>query len=106
MSNDRDVEMTLSVAEFVAKLRELADTLEQGGDFALDVDGETVTVAKSAILSVEHERENGREELEFQLSWVSDAQDDESDEDDSEEDVEADDDEDEAEASDTSEAAA
>ncbi len=104
MSNDRDVEMTLPVAEFVAKLRELADTLEQGGDFSVDVEGETVTVAKSAILSIEHEREDGREELEFQLSWETDADDEDGDED--EEEAEGVDDEDEAEASDKSEAAA
>lgn len=106
MSMDRDVEQSLSVAEFVAKLRELADTLEQGGDFAIEVDGETVTVAKSAVLSVEHEREDGREELEFQLSWTSDAEDAHGEDDADEEDAEGVDDEDASDALDKSEAAA
>lgn len=104
MSTDRDAEETLSVVEFVAKLRELADALEQDADFAIDVEGETVKVAKSAVLSVEHEREDGREELEFQLSWETDAKDEDGDED--EEDADGVDDEDQAEASDKPETAA
>jgi amphi-Trp domain-containing protein len=83
MSEDRDIEKTYSMPEFVAKLRRLADALENGTPFSIQVDGEKIAVPKDAVLSVEHEREGGREELEFQLSW---GQDDESDDADDEED--------------------
>ncbi len=81
MSDDRDVEKTYSMPEFVAKLRRLADALENGMPFSIQVDGEKIAVPKDAVLSVEHERDDGYEELEFQLSWGMAAQEDEGDED-------------------------
>lgn len=72
MTSERDVEKSYSVPEFVAKLRRLADALEAGKAFTIQVDGERIRVPKSAVISVEHEREDGEEELEFQLKWASD----------------------------------
>jgi amphi-Trp domain-containing protein len=85
MSVDHDVEKVYSVAEFVAQLRRLADALESGAPFSLEVEGEQVAVPVDAVLSVEHEREEGSEELEFQLSWKVEAEHDESEEDEEEE---------------------
>ena len=66
----RDIEKTYSRRTFVAKLRRLADALERGERFAIRVAGETVRVpAAAAVVSIEHEREGGAEELEFQLKW-------------------------------------
>ena len=84
MTADRDVEKTYSLPEFIAELRRLADTLESGEAFTLDIDGEEVSVPAGAVASIEHEREDGREEIEFQLSWDSGDEDDEEEEDDDE----------------------
>jgi amphi-Trp domain-containing protein len=66
---DRDVTRSHSKKEFVAKLRRLADALEAGKPFTIQVHGERITVPASAAVSIEHEREEGIDELEFQLTW-------------------------------------
>lgn len=65
----RDIEKTYSRRTFVAKLRRLADALERGEPFAIRVAGETVRAPAGAAVSIEHERDAAREELEFQLRW-------------------------------------
>ena len=66
---DRDIEKVYSTAEFVAKLRRLADALETGSKFEIQVAGERVYVPAHAEFSVEHERDGGQEEIEFQITW-------------------------------------
>ena len=66
---DRDLERTYSRAQFVAKLRRLADALEAGGAFTIQVAGERLRVPADAAFNIEHERAGDREELEFQLRW-------------------------------------
>ena len=66
---DRDIERNYTVPEFAAKLRRLADALESGKPFRIQVAGERFTVPRHAEISVEHEREGGSEEVEFQLKW-------------------------------------
>ena len=66
---DRDVTRSHSKKEFVAKLRRLADALEAGKPFTIQVHGERITVPASARVSIEHERQEGLDELEFQLTW-------------------------------------
>jgi amphi-Trp domain-containing protein len=68
-SNDRDLERTYTRAQFVAKLRRLADSLEAGRPFTIQVGGERLRIPADASFNVEHEREAGEEELEFQLRW-------------------------------------
>jgi amphi-Trp domain-containing protein len=68
---DRDIEKTYSVAEFVAKLRRLADALEAGESFEIQVAGERIYVPARAVFNVEHEREGDEEEIEFQLKWTN-----------------------------------
>ncbi len=67
--SDRDIEKVYSVKEFVAKLRRLADALEQGKPFSIQVAGERIYVPADASISVEHERSDDTEEVEFQLKW-------------------------------------
>jgi amphi-Trp domain-containing protein len=69
MTPQRDVEATYSVPEFAAKLRRLADALEAGTPFRIQVAGERFTVPGDAQISVEHERSDDEEEVEFQLKW-------------------------------------
>ncbi len=37
--------------------------------FRIQVAGERVTVPPDAIINIEHEREEGIEEIEFQIKW-------------------------------------
>jgi amphi-Trp domain-containing protein len=66
----RDVDKSYTVPEFVAKLRRLADALESGGSFRIQVAGERFRVPRDAAISVEHERGDDEEEVEFQLRWT------------------------------------
>lgn len=68
----RDVEKVYSHSEFAAKLRRLADALEKGERFEIQVAGERVHVPVRAQFSVEHERGEGQEEIEFQITWAED----------------------------------
>ena len=68
---DRDLERTYTRAQFVAKLRRLADSLERGTAFTIQVAGERLRIPAAAEFNVEHEREEGENELEFQLKWRS-----------------------------------
>ena len=77
----RDVEASYSVSEFAAKLRRLADALESGSPFRIQVAGERIYVPARAEFSIEHERGDDEEEVEFQLKWRLDQDDDSSDDD-------------------------
>jgi amphi-Trp domain-containing protein len=68
---DRDVERVYSTSEFVSKLRRLADALEAGKRFEIQVAGERIYVPARAEFNVEHEREGNEEEIEFQLKWTN-----------------------------------
>ncbi|HJX19300.1 MAG TPA: amphi-Trp domain-containing protein [Acidiferrobacterales bacterium] len=65
----RDIEKSYSTKAFIAKLRRLADALERGERFATQVAGRRVVVPRAAIYGIEHEREGGVEEIEFQIIW-------------------------------------
>jgi amphi-Trp domain-containing protein len=69
---DRDVERIYSTDEVVAKLRRLADALETGSPFRIQIAGERINVPARAEFSIEHEREGDGEEIEFQLKWKLD----------------------------------
>ncbi len=66
---DRDVESNCSASHFVSTLRRIADALEAGESFRIQVVNSRFTVPTSAELSIEHEAEGGEEELELQLKW-------------------------------------
>lgn len=66
----RDIERTYTPKQFAAKLRRLADAIEQQRAFTIQVAGESMRIPAGTAFSVEHERgEDGSEELEFQLRW-------------------------------------
>jgi amphi-Trp domain-containing protein len=66
----RDIEKNYSVKETIKKLRRLADCLEQGKRFQMQVAGERISMPATAIISVEHERNASSEEVEIQLKWL------------------------------------
>lgn len=65
----RDVERGASRTQFAAKLRRLADAVEAGKAFTIQVGGERLRIPADAELSIEHERAKGVSELELQLRW-------------------------------------
>jgi amphi-Trp domain-containing protein len=65
----RDIEQDYPSKQFVAKLRRLADCIERGDRFRIQVAGERVSVPPSAQINIEHERGASEEEIEFQLRW-------------------------------------
>lgn len=69
MKDDRDIEKTYPKADFIAKLRRLADALEAGKKFEIKIGGERIYVPVRAVCNIEHEREGGEEEIEFQVKW-------------------------------------
>lgn len=75
---DRDIDKIYPRQEFVAKLRRLADALETGKRFEISIGGEKIRVPAGAVASVEHERGDGEEEIEFQLRWSREVAGDES----------------------------
>lgn len=68
----RDVEKSYSKADFVSKLRRLADAVEKGKRFTIQIAGERIFVPAHAIFNIEHERSKEEEEIEFQVKWTKD----------------------------------
>lgn len=66
----RDVVKDYPAAQFVAKLRRLADCIEAGRRFQIQIAGERIAVPPDATINIEHERGGSVEEIEFQLVWT------------------------------------
>ncbi len=64
-----DLEKAYPKDQFIAKLRRLADTLEAEKSFSIQIAGERLSVPKTALVNIEHEREGPWEEVEFQIKW-------------------------------------
>ena len=69
MARKRDVEKVYPRKDFIAKLRRLAGALERGERFTIQVAGRRVVAPRWATVSVEHERQGGTDEIEFQITW-------------------------------------
>lgn len=66
---NRDTTKSYPKDQFVEKLRRLANCLEAGENFRISIDGEPIYVPDRAVFTIEHEREDGSHEIEFQISW-------------------------------------
>ena len=66
---ERDIEKVYTKADMAAKLRRLADAIEAGERFEVQIAGERIYVPVRAEFSVEHERSEDEEEIEFQIKW-------------------------------------
>ena len=67
----RDVTKGYPLSQFADKLRRLADSVESGKQFRIQVAGERVTIPHDAKITIEHERSKDEEEVEFQITWKS-----------------------------------
>jgi amphi-Trp domain-containing protein len=72
-AGSRDIEVNYPRRQFIAKLRRLADCLEKGERFRIQIGGERVSIPASAVINLEHERGSAEEEVEFQLKWSSES---------------------------------
>jgi len=68
---ERDVEKGYPTSQLVAKLRRLADVLEHGRKFEIQIARERIHVPARAKFSIEHERDGHDEEIEFQIKWTN-----------------------------------
>ena len=69
MGDEKDVEKSYSNREVVAKLRRLADALEGGKTFEIQIAGERIYVPPYASVEFEYQRDGEEEEVEIELSW-------------------------------------
>ena len=64
---ERDIEKEYSIKQSVEKLRRLADCMEQGKPFRIQIAGERIHIPARAVFNIEHEREGNTEEVELQF---------------------------------------
>jgi amphi-Trp domain-containing protein len=67
--SERDVEKNVPKDRFIETLRRVADALEKGEPFRIQIAGERVTVPNDCELLVEHERGDDEQEIELQFRW-------------------------------------
>lgn len=68
-TKNRDIEKTYPTTQFIEKLRRLADSLEKGERFDIQIAGERIYVPAYAVFNIEHERDADQEGIEFQITW-------------------------------------
>jgi amphi-Trp domain-containing protein len=64
---EKDIEKAYPTKDFVAKLRRLADALENGKRFQIQIAGERISIPVGATFNTEHEREGNQAAIEFQV---------------------------------------
>lgn len=68
-SKNVDVEKNYSNKAVVDKLRRLADALEQGKTFEIQIAGNRIYVPPTATVEFEYEREGDEQEIEIEIKW-------------------------------------
>ena len=68
-ANRIDVEKSYPHKEVIAKLRRLADALESGKTFEIQIRGKRIRVPPHALVEFEYERRAEEEEVEIELKW-------------------------------------
>ncbi len=69
MEQEKDVEKSYATKDVVAKLRRLADALEEGKTFEIQIAGERIYVPPYANIEFEYQRDGEEEEVEIELKW-------------------------------------
>ncbi len=64
-----DTEKSYAVSQTVAKLRRLADALEQNKPFEIQIDNNRIVVPPDARIEFEYEKTKDGEEIEIEISW-------------------------------------
>lgn len=75
--SERDIEKNVPTTQFVDTLRRLADSLEAGESFRVQVQNQRFTIPADAEIVIEHEVDDeGNEEFAMELQWQSTESDD------------------------------
>jgi amphi-Trp domain-containing protein len=69
MAGEKEAEKSYSTKEVAAKLRRLADALEEGRTFEIQIAGERISIPPGAAIEFEYERQGDEEEVEIELKW-------------------------------------
>lgn len=69
MKGEKEAEKSYSTRDVVAKLRRLANALEEEKTFGIQIDGERIYIPPDAAVAFEYERQGDDEELEIELKW-------------------------------------
>jgi amphi-Trp domain-containing protein len=69
MSEEIDVEKGYSNKSVVDKLRRLADALEKGKTFEIQIAGNRIRVPPDAVIEFEYQRDEEGEEIEIEVKW-------------------------------------
>lgn len=64
-----DVEKSYASGDVAAKLRRLADALDAGKTFHIQIAGQRISVPPYATIEFEYEQNSEGEELEIELKW-------------------------------------
>ena len=70
MSEEIEVENSYSAGEVAAKLRRLADAMEEGTAFEIQIAGERIYIPADAVVEFDYERDGDEEEVEIELKWT------------------------------------
>lgn len=68
---DRDIEKDVPKTQFVDTLRRLADSIEAGESFRVQVQNARFTIPVDASIVIEHERDGDSEEFALELQWTN-----------------------------------
>lgn len=71
ITNEVEVEKGYSNKQTAEKLRRLAEAIEQGKAFEIQVSGQRIYVPADAQIDFEYEREDDIHELEVEIKWKS-----------------------------------
>ena len=69
MAVKKDVEKSYSNKPVIAKLRRLADALEEGKPFVITIAGERISIPPDARVEFEYKRIGNEEDVEIELTW-------------------------------------
>jgi amphi-Trp domain-containing protein len=69
MATEKDVEKSYPTKEVVAKLRRLADALEEEKSLEIQIAGERIYIPPYATVEFEYQREGEDEEVEIEVKW-------------------------------------
>jgi len=69
MGDDTEVEKSYANRDAAAKLRRLAEALEEGKAFEIQIAGERVYVPPYATVEFEYARDGEAEEVEIEVKW-------------------------------------
>ena len=70
MSQNADVEKQYNRTDVIAKLRRLADALEQDQAFEIQIAGHRVYMPPHATIEFEYEQDGDEEEIEIEMKWT------------------------------------